>query len=87
MLKRLREYLPGFWYKLSLRKKMYMLTAAIGIIMGASIFMNLKVLYYFTDIFNAVMSDNLSCNRFREAMEWETEVFAQVMGDRSPEII
>lgn len=87
MLKRLREYLPGFWYKLSLRKKMYMLTAAIGIIMGASIFMNLKVLYYFTDIFNAVMSDNLSCNRFREAMEWEKEVFAQATGDRSLEMI
>ena len=66
------ERLAGSWYRLSLRKKMYILVAALGLIVGASIFMNLRVLYYFTDTFNAVMSDNLSCHRFQEAREFDS---------------
>lgn len=79
------ERLAGSWYSLSLRKKMYILVAALGLIVGASIFLNLKVLYYFTDTFNAVMSDNLSCHRFQEALSEETEAFAAAIDDRSPE--
>ena len=67
------ERLAGSWDRLSLRKKMYILVAALGLIVGASIFMNLRVLYYFTDTFNAVMSDNLSCHRFQEALSVEAE--------------
>lgn len=79
------ERLAGSWYRLSLRKKMYILVAALGLIVGASIFMNLRVLYYFTDTFNAVMSDNLSCHRFQEALSVETEAFAAAIDDRSQE--
>ena len=79
------ERLAGSWYRLSLRKKMYILVAALGLIVGASIFMNLRVLYYFTDTFNAVMSDNLSCHRFQEALSVEAEAFAAAIDDRSQE--
>ena len=44
------ERLAGSWDRLSLRKKMYILVAALGLIVGASIFMNLRVLYYFTGV-------------------------------------
>ena len=66
-------------------EKMYILVAALGLIVGASIFMNLRVLYYFTDTFNAVMSDNLSCHRFQEALSVEAEAFAAAIDDRSQE--
>ena len=79
------ERLAGSWDRLSLRKKMYILVAALGLIVGASIFMNLRVLYYFTDTFNAVMSDNLSCHRFQEALSVEAEAFAAAIDDRSQE--
>ncbi len=83
MWRKAREKLLGGWYDLSLRKKMYILVAALGLIVGASIFMNVKVLYYFTGTFNTVMNDNLSCHRFQEALEKETEVFARAIDDRS----
>lgn len=85
MQESIRNHTLNIWYAMTLRKKLCMIIGIMGVILGASVFLNLKIVYYFIDHVYAIMDDNLSCYRFQEALEEETRLFALAMGDHSQE--
>ena len=72
------------WYQMSLKRKMYVIIGSVGIIMAASIFINLKVAYIFINDVSVIMDDNLACYKFQESMEHEIDWFAQLLANNTP---
>lgn len=83
--KSMRRRLLSVWYQMNLRRKLYVIIGSVGIIMAASIFLNIKVAYIFIDNVSAIMDDNLSCYKFQEALGNEKSRFAKLMADRTLE--
>ena len=77
--------LLALWYRMTLKKKLYVIIGSVGMIMGASIFINLRVVYVFIDGARIIMDDNLSCYKFQESMQKESEVFARLMASDTAE--
>lgn len=73
------------WYQMTLKKKLYVIIGSVGMIMGASIFINLKVVYIFVDGARVIMDDNLACYKFQDSMENERELFARLLSNNTPE--
>lgn len=83
--KSMQSRLIAIWYQMNLRRKLYVIIGSVGIIMAASIFLNIKVAYIFIDNVSAIMDDNLACYKFQEAMGNETKRFARLLADRTLE--
>ena len=79
------DQLLALWYQMSLKRKMYVIIVSVGIIMAASIFINLKVAYIFINDVSIIMDDNLACYKFQESMENESGCFARLLANNSPE--
>ncbi len=77
--------LLALWYRMTLKKKLYVIIGSVGMIMGASIFINLRVVYTFIDGARIIMDDNLSCYKFQESMEKESEMFARLLASDTAE--
>jgi sensor histidine kinase YesM len=77
--------LLALWYQMTLKKKLYVIIGSVGMIMGASIFINLKVVYIFIDGARVIMDDNLACYKFQESMEKERESFARLLSNDTSE--
>lgn len=77
--------LLALWYGMTLKKKLYVIIGSVGMIMGASIFINLRVVYVFIDRARNIMDDNLSCYKFQESMQKESEMFARLMAGDTAE--
>lgn len=77
--------LLALWYQMTLKKKLYVIIGSVGMIMGASIFINLKVVYIFVDGARVIMDDNLACYKFQESMEKEREQFARLLSNNTSE--
>jgi len=73
------------WYQMTLNRKLYMAIGSVGIIMGFSIFINLKVAYIFIDDARGIMDDNLACYKFQESMAQERGIFASLISSRTLE--
>lgn len=73
------------WYGMTLKRKLYVIIGSVGMIMGFSIFLNIKVAYLFIDDARIIMDDNLACYKFQEAMEIESVEFAHILSNRTDE--
>ncbi|WP_143319359.1 sensor histidine kinase [Clostridium sp. HBUAS56010] len=77
--------LLALWYKMTLKKKLYLIIISVGFIMGVSIFINLKVAYIFINGARVIMDDNLACYKFQESLETERELFANLLANHTAE--
>lgn len=75
----------ALWYQMSLKRKLYVIIGSAGIIMAASIFINLKVAYIFINDVSIIMDDNLACYKFQESMKNESGLFAQLLANNTAE--
>jgi len=73
------------WYHMTLRRKLSVIIASVAVMMAASIYINLIVVYYFVDHGQEIMDDNLSCYKFQDALEEEAACFARLIGERNLE--
>lgn len=83
--KQLGDRLLALWYQMSLKRKLYVIIGSVGIIMAASIFINLKVVYIFINDVSIIMDDNLACYKFQESLENESGRFAQLLANDTAE--
>ena len=79
------DRLLALWYQMSLKRKLYVIIGSVGIIMAASIFINLKVAYIFINDVSIIMDDNLACYKFQESMENERGLFLQLLANNTLE--
>ena len=73
------------WYHMTLRRKLSVIIASVAVMMAASIYINLIVVYYFVDHGQEIMDDNLSCYKFQDALEEEAACIARLIGERNLE--
>ena len=73
------------WYHMTLRRKLSVIIESVAVMMAASIYINLIVVYYFVDHGQEIMDDNLSCYKFQDALEEEAACFARLIGERNLE--
>lgn len=74
-----------FWYKMTLRRKMFFIIVSVGLIMAAIIYINLNVFYYFMDDMHTIMSENLLCYKFQDSLTIEASYFSKMNIDKSIE--
>jgi len=74
-----------YWYKLSLKRKLYALMIGVTLFMAAAIIVNIKLSYMFVNDVRHLMDDNLSSYKFGEAFSNEVNAFTNLIRDWTPE--
>ncbi len=84
-MEKAKKKILDIWYHMTLRKKLYVIIGSVALMMAASIYINLQVIYFFIDSVQMIMDDNLSCYKFQDSLGSEVDRFAKFAMDRTPE--
>lgn len=79
------EKILDIWYQMTLKRKLYFIIGSVALMMAASIYINLRVVYYFIDNVQMIMDDNLSCYKFQDSLGNEADRFAKYIMNRNLE--
>ncbi|MEY8355788.1 hypothetical protein AALB39_20850 [Lachnospiraceae bacterium 54-53] len=82
---RAREKILDIWYQMTLKRKLYVIIGSVALMMAASIYINLRVVYYFIDNVQTIMDDNLSCYKFQDSLGNESDRFNEFIMNRTTE--
>ncbi len=73
------------WYRLSLKRKLYIALIGVTLLMAVAIILNVNVGYMFIDDVRLLMDDNLSTYKFQESFTHEIEAFGELVRNWSTE--
>lgn len=80
-----RQKMTEIWQHMNLRRKFYVVISSIGIVILIAVFLNLKVVYSFTNNVSNTLNDNLLSYKVQEALQQEAQAFKDLIVDRNEE--
>ncbi len=81
----MKNKLLSYWYKFSLKRKLYIVLVGVTLFMAVAIAINVNVSYIFIEDVRLLMDDNLSTYKFQESFSREVEAFGELVRDWSTE--
>lgn len=78
-------YIKNLWLSISLKKKLGFYSGMVILVMGLSAVFNMYLSNYVIGNFNVILNDNSKCQELQQAMELETDAFAEFIRERNQE--